>query len=290
MDWQQLGAVDPRALGAARAEAHWAAQVIAAVGETFLPPLPDTSHTAMSWDASHAALAGAALPGSEPFRVALRLRDLTLLRLGADGRATASQGLAGTTLADAMGWAAHAVGAHPRGTTTRALVHPGYALPEHPLGGNGRFAPQAEALAELERWFANGDRELRAFAARTPGAGPVLCWPHHFDLATLVVLEADASGNATRTLGAGLSPGDASIAEPYWYVNSWVAERAPRSDAGKLPALAAGEWWSGAWTGAVLRGSELVAAGTADAQRTMLRSYLASAVEATRRLLSPPSP
>ena len=287
MDWQEQGAVDPKALAGARSQAHWAAQAIAAAGETLLAHTPDTSHTAMSWDAPLSALAGLAIPGALPFRVALRVRDLALLLVDAGGREIAREALAGRTLEEADAWAARAIGLHTR---SRALVHPGYELPAHPLAAGGRFELQPDALAELARWFANADRELRAFAARTPGAGPVLCWPHHFDIATLVVLEVDAAGEATRTIGAGLSPGDESIGEPYWYVNHWDAARDAEGEPGKLPALAAGEWFTDGWTSALLRGSELVAAGPAAAQQAMLRAYLASAVEASMRLLTAPSP
>jgi hypothetical protein len=290
VEWQQLGSVDPMALALARTQAHWAAQVLSAAGETLLPHRKDTSHTAMRWDPALAALVGEALGDHDPCRVALRVHDLTLLLVDANGRAIARETLAGRTLAEARAWAASALDAHARGTGSLALVHPGYALPDHPLAVAGRFEVEPDALAELARWVANADRELRAFAARTPGAGPVLCWPHHFDLATLVVLRANAAGEATRTLGAGLSPGDESIAEPYWYVNSWDAQRDPVDGRERLPALAAGEWFRGAWTGAVLRGSELVAAGGASAQRATLQAWLASATRATRSLLSSPSP
>ena len=44
-----LGAVAPAQLARARDNAHWAAQLVAAIGETHLDALPDTSHTAMTW-------------------------------------------------------------------------------------------------------------------------------------------------------------------------------------------------------------------------------------------------
>jgi hypothetical protein len=285
MDWQELGAVAPAALGPARKQAHWAAQVISAVGETFLPHVLDTSHTAMAWDAGLAALAGSAIPGAGARRLALRVRDLTLLLVDAGGATASGQPLGGLTLAEACGWASQAVGAHMRSGRVRALVHPGYELPPHPLAGGGRFEVDPAPQAELARWYANADLELRAFAGRTPGAGGVLCWPHHFDIASLVVVETDAAGEATKTIGVGLSPGDGFVAEPYWYVN-----HGPEAEDPVLPALAAGEWFTDGWTGAVLRGSELVAAGGGPAQRSRLRAYLASAVAASRELLTSPSP
>jgi hypothetical protein len=281
VDWQELGAVEPAALSGARAQTHWAAQVISAAGETFLAHLPDTSHTAMAWDAGLAALAGAAIPGPDACRVAVRVRDLALLLVDADGKVAAETPLAGTTLADAYAWASQAVAAHTRGRLDRPLVHPGYELPPHALARGGRFAVDPAAQSELARWYADADGELRSFAARTPGAGPVLCWPHHFDLASLLAVETGAAGEATKTIGVGLSPGDEFVAEPYWYVN-----HGPEAEDPALPPLAAGEWFTEGWTGAILRGGELVGAGPAPAQQAKLRAFLRSAVAASRRLLA----
>jgi len=288
MAWQELGAVPPKELAGARVQAHWAAQVLSAAGETFVAHAEDTSHTAMQWDAALAALAGAELPGPERLRLALRVRDLALLLVDASRRPLASQPLAGRTLAEADAWAAGAVRAATSGRLDRALAHPDYELPPHALARRGRFEAAAPALAELARWYANADAELRELAARTSGAGAVLCWPHHFDLAALVAVETGLDGAAAKTIGIGLSPGDEFVAEPYWYVN-----HGPEAESPRLPPLAAGEWWTSGWIGAVLRGEELVAAGGGAAQQARLRAYLDSAVEASRRLLdgvTAPSP
>jgi hypothetical protein len=233
MPWQQLGEIAPTALVAARQHAHFAAQVISAAGETFLPHEPDTSHTAMVWDPLHAALAGRELPGAG-CRVALRVGDLSLLLLTGDGAIAAHTPLAGLTLPEAYRWTSDAVKSRSRGALARDLVHPGYELEAHPLAGGARFEIDP-GLPELSRWFANADHELRRVTSETPGAGEILCWPHHFDIATLVVLERDAAGDPLRTLGAGLSPGDEFASEPYWYVN-----HGPETERTDLPALAAG--------------------------------------------------
>jgi len=279
MEAERLGAVDPKALGAARAQAHWAAQVISAAGETFLPHTADTSHTAMTWDASLGALVGAFTPGPDAVRVALRVRDLHILLLDAAGSTQSEAPLAGRSLAEADLWTADALRAHTRGRLDHRVVHPGYELPRHPIADGGRFEPEPAGLAELARWYASADRELRELAKRTPGASAVLCWPHHFDIASLVVLATDPAGEATKSVGIGLSPGDDFIAEPYWYVNHGPAALRP-----VLPQLPAGEWFREEWTGAVLRGTELVAAGAAAAQRAHLRAFLDAAVEASRKL------
>jgi hypothetical protein len=278
LDWQRLGTPAPSRLRRAREQAHWAVQVIAAAGETFLRHVPDTSHTAMRWDAGREALVGQPIPGARPCRVALRMADLALLLLADGSAASAELSLAGRTLAEADRWAADAVERHTRGEHDRALVHPAYELPPHALAAAGRFECDA-GLPELARWYANADRVLRRLERETPGAGPVLCWPHHFDIATLITVESDGDGNATRTVGVGLSPGDDSIDEPYWYVN-----HGPETERAELPPIAAGEWFTTGWIAAVLRGDSLVAAGDAAAQEAQLRRYLASALAASREL------
>jgi hypothetical protein len=277
MAWRLLGGVAPSALSGARREAHWAAQLLSAAGETFVPHVPDTSHTAMSFDARRGALVGRELPGGA-CRVALRPSDLTLLLLARRG-AVAELALAGRTLAEAERWTSEAVKAHTRGALDRRLIRPDYALDPHPLGRGGRFE-QDPGLPELARWFANAAAELRRLARESPEAGEVLCWPHHFDIASLFDLEKDARGESLRSIGVGLSPGDDLVPEPYWYVN-----HDPVTARSELPELAAGGWLrEGDWVGAVLRGSELVAAGGAAAQQARLRRFLGSAIPASRGL------
>ncbi len=278
MGWQRLGQVAPRALRGAREQAHWAVQVIAAAGETFCAHEADTSHTSMAWDAALAGLVGQELPGEAACRIGVRMPDLSLCLVARNGAPRAELALAGRTLPEAYRWTAEAIRAATRGAEDRPLIHPGFELPEHALARGGRFS-RDPALAELARWYGNADTALRRFAEQTRGAGPVLCWPHHFDIGSLIELEAEPGGRAARTVGAGLSPGDASIDEPYLYVNHW-----PVTSRRTLPPLAAGEWIREKWLGAVLRGSQLVAAGDAAAQEGLMRGFFDAAVEASRAL------
>lgn len=274
-----LGSLPPTALISARQQLHQAAQVLAAAGESYLPPLPDTSHTAMTWDTGLGALVGFPLPGPRPCRIALRAADLTLLLLDEGGRARAELALPGRTRAEAEAWTSAQVKAHSGGELDRSLVHPGFELEPHPLAQGGRFRIEA-GLAELALWYSAADEELDRIARSTPGAGPVLCWPHHFDLATLIAVERDAGGDALRTIGVGLSPGDDFFDEPYWYVN-----HDPSAEADALPPLPAGGWTTEYWVGAVLRGSELVAAGGAEGQAQRQRDFLDAALAASQALV-----
>jgi hypothetical protein len=82
----------------------------------------------------------------------------------------------------------------------------------------------------------------------------VVCWPHHFDIATLVSLEEGSPANA-RSIGVGASPGDQYYDQPYFYISPW-----PRFDGEKLPdPPAPGRWHTEGFFGAVLTGEEILA-------------------------------
>ena len=272
--WRPLGAVAPSALVDARVALHHAAQVANAAAISLLPPQPDDSHTAFAWEAAPDALV--AQPVARGLRFALRVADLHLLALAEDGSA-AGFALDGRSQADALAWVRSRVSAAgsdgARVTMRRHYAIEG-AAPDaaHPwrLGDGG-------AYRELAAWYANAAALLADVTAGEPGAGPVRCWPHHFDLATLIVEPPDAADGARRTVGLGLSPGDGSYAEPYWYVGPYPY---PRTDA--LPALRTGRWHTQGWVGAALTGSDVVAAGDAAAQERCARAFVDEAVATVR--------
>ncbi len=281
MGWRSLGQVDPARLVEARENLHWAAQVLAAAGETHLPALEDTSHTALVWLDAHGALASAALGREGSCRLALRLADLTLLVVDSQGTLHGERSLAGLTLAEALREGAAMLGAFGDGTLDGPLERPTFELPDHPLGGSASLEVDPAALAELARWVANADLAVGSIAERAEGASPVLTWPHHFDHATLIAVETDATGAATKTIGIGCSPGDEAIPAPYYYVSHWPAEEvAPPGE------IEGGDTTTEGWTGAVLPGAELVSAGDAGAQQEALARFLETAVAASRTLLA----
>jgi hypothetical protein len=146
-------------------------------------------------------------------------------------------------------------------------------------GAGAAFCAHPEACAEVARWYANADRLLRAVQAANPEASPVRCWPHHFDLATLLTLDPAAAGpESARSIGIGLSPGDAARPGPYFYVTPWPYPQSPA-----LPALkGGGSWNTEGWLGAVLEARAL--AGSTE-QEGQVREFLTSAIAAARRLI-----
>ncbi len=276
-EWPELGAVPPASLVDARLELHWAAQLLAAFGQNFVEPRPDDSHRSLEWHGdgflSQPANAGPIL------RLGLRVADLRLAVLDEDLRVVSKTSLQGTTLDEAYDWTAEAVADAAEGPPPR-IQRPEYDMPEHAVSGGGRFAAGGSSeLAELRRWYQVAHRALTELVAGEPAASPVRCWPHHFDIATLMSFGAPPGGE-DRFVGVGMSPGDDYYPEPYWYVNHH-----PATAEAELPGLShGGRWHREDWTGSVLTGTDLVAGEGREEQANRLRGYLASAVGANRSL------
>lgn len=280
-EWETLGAVDPRELAGARLQLHWAAQAAAAVGKQLLPHRPDFGEQSFQWLGQHRALGQGLVEAGKPFRAALRPSSPALLILSGSDETVRELPLDGRTLDEMYEWMAGEVETLLGHPLEKPLERPG-ELPAHPFGTGAPFsAGDGKAFDELGRYFANLDRLLRRIEDRNPGASPVRCWPHHFDLATLIVLDPEADPEHARSIGVGLSPGDGTYPEPYLYVLPW-----PKSQGKALPELAGGgRWHTEGWTGAVLEANSFTAAGSNGAQAQRVEDFLNSAVAASRKLI-----
>ena len=280
--WQQLGQPPPAELADARVQLHWAAQIVAAAGLSFVEPQADDSHTSMVWLAGPGLLAGRLTSGQKPFQAALRLRDLTLLLLAETGEVIEEFVLAGRTLEDGYAWLASAVAKFTGGEPTAAIQRSVYELPTHPVAAGAPFALQPRAaFEELERWYANADLVLRAVQKTVPNASPVRCWPHHFDIATLLPLDAGDDPQSARSMGVGLAPGDDFYPEPYWYVSPW-----PHPKSYELtPLEGRGDWQTENAFMAALPASKLAVSRTAESQVSQVAAFLRSAIKACGGLL-----
>ena len=259
--WQRVGSVAPTQLAEARETLHHAAQLLALVGASYIPARADDSHTSMIWLDDREALATQVVDAARPFRVALRVVDLTMLMLDVASAEPAVFPLAGRTRDEAIAWLRARIGdAGGNAADLRTSLH--FSIADHPTDHGAQFVRHSDALVELGRWYANAAAVLDARREQTPAAGEVRCWPHHFDIATLVT----TTGGALQTIGTGMSPGDASYGEPYFYVAPY-----PRPPSA-LPPLAIGDWHTEDWFGAVLRGSEIVQLSETD-QRVLVSRF-----------------
>lgn len=270
LQWQPFEGVGPEELVGARDEAHWALQVISAVGYTHVQRAGDDSQSNVGWVDGMQILAGRRIEREPVSFLSLALAELTLSLHEPGGEVLEEFALAGRTLDDAYAWAAAAI-ARRHAEDPVELHRPEYDLPDHPIANGAPFGESSEgARAELARWFHNANLVLRDVHAATPRSTGPRVWPHHFDIGMLIPIDDDDSG---RSIGLGLSPGDGKIAEPYWYVNPYPAPE------GELPEPARGRRVVEGWTGLVLEAGSVRSVAEPEATS---RKFLSEAIRICR--------
>lgn len=278
-DWAALGSVAPGALREARVELHWAAQAIERVGKSLVREAPDHRHIALRWIPAHRALASAKV--GEGWRAALELAGARLFILDPWNEIAEDLALSGRSLGASSEWVrsrlAPRIGSDREWKDTRCED-----LPASRIGEGGAFSEPGEAHDELARWYAAAAPALGDVAAGDDPFGPVLCWPHHFDLATRADFEPDEDPVTARSVGVGFSPGDAVIRAPYFYVLPWPAPDRAALDGVELEG--GGSWETRGFTGARLDGADLLSLAP-DARADAARAFLDGGLRAAKDLL-----
>jgi len=280
-EWQLLNREMAGTLGAARLQAHWALQTVAAAGRALVEPQPDDSHTSATWIDHVRILAGGEMKGG--LHVGLQLPDLAVALLDVTGGMLDCFPLEGKTLAQAFAWLGEAIPKITGSALESKLAVPDYDLPPHPVGKGEPFhRVSPEQLEELGRWYANASLVWRAVREEYGEASPVRCWPHHFDIATLITFDRDEpDAEKARSIGCGMSSGDSGCEEPYFYINPW-----PPPDLSSVPPLAGGgRWHTEGWKGAMLRASDLESGADAAGQATQILTFAESALSMEKSLL-----
>jgi hypothetical protein len=260
-------------LADARQQLHHAAQFATAIGISYLPHAADDSHTNLEWLDEHRALASNIVRSDgAAVRLALRLPDLSLLLIR-NGDVSAAYDLRGKTIAEATDWLRpqlDSVGI--QGSRYSLARH--YEIRAHAVASGAMFSADEPHLEQLARWYGNAALLFEDVRNVNDGS-TVRCWPHHFDIATLITVREGT------TVGVGMEPGDVYYDEPYFYVNA-----SPQPSRESLPGTLGGDgtWHTEEWIGAVLPGSRLIADESEQEQQA--RSFLESAVRIVRSLVS----
>lgn len=237
------------ALNGARDMAHKAVQIVTKAARANLEAKPDDSHSNLGWNDKFGAFMSQPMPGGNgDLFVGLDIARLKLIVVQEDRLvsylelASASDIYAGKWLDDQLALS---------GLAATSPVSLPYDLPAS-AAGIKTFSTDGlkDDLRTLSAWFSLADAKLTEFAASqrqlSPGPSQVRCWPHHFDIATYVGLE-DGNAESARGIGVGMSPGDESYDQPYFYINPW-----PLLDASDLPDLPPpGHWHTQGFVGAI---------------------------------------
>jgi hypothetical protein len=258
-NWHAVKGVDRGALSEARLQAHYAVQWLARTARAYVTTRPGDHHTNLGWDEALEGFTTHALPRGTVLGLNISRLRLVL----SDGAGVAQSDaidLVGCRDAAIREWLRQHLGA--RGLNAAALDIPApYQMPDHPIGHGAPYGPAglAGALAELVAWYENATQILGEIRQRIVGRGidapPVRCWPHHFDLDSLIALGSQAD---ERTVGIGFCPGDDYYDQPYFYVSCH-----PPPAVAALPLLPpVGHWHTHHFTAAVAVADRIVA--TAD--------------------------
>jgi hypothetical protein len=262
-----------------RVQLHYAIQFMAATNMALATPQPDGSQVTIHWNLQISGFIGQLLAGDPPFYLALEPDTLTSLILNQQLQPLATLQLNGMTMAAALEW--HKTELAKLGVTTDAIKFLDYPedFPDHPLAQGAVFTVEDEdSRRTLAAYYAHTQPLLQAIVQSQTGASPIYIWPHHFDMATLITVSG--SGEDTQTIGVGLSPGDGSYDQPYWYVSPW-----PYPSADKLPELSLGHWHTEGWVAAILTAAEIGDPVLKQTQPT-LETFLSKAVSSCHALFA----
>lgn len=138
-----------------------------------------------------------------------------------------------------------------------------YELPASVMQNGAPFEKQdSEALVSLTDLYSSTSKTLQSIFSKIPAASEIRCWPHHYDLATLVAIVAHDDPEEAKSIGFGFSPGDGGFDEPYFYLTPW-----PYPAMDSLYSLTAPAFWNTeGWTGGVLKAGDL---NTTNAETTI---------------------
>lgn len=269
-NWRKLGLVAPVDLIDARNALHNAAQWPSRVARGALVAAEDDSHSNLGWNDSHGMLVSHEF-GSGRF-VGLSLANLTLNDLR-DGETHRQLDLTKHSKTEVTAWLEAAIDTAEFDSGALSAALP-YTVPDAVENADATAA-RSDALNELNNWFSNFAHILGDIATAESNASDVRCWPHHFDIATLITLAG--SGEDATTIGVGMSPGDEGYPEPYVYVTPW-----PYPEGDVLPDLPdIGHWHREGYVAAIAPASKIIS--VAD-QHDSVAEFLTVAIQACRNI------
>ncbi len=279
--WKSLGNISPRQLAPARLQTHRAVQWVTRAARASLEAASDDSHSSLGWDETLGGLVSYDIPTKAgSLQIGMRFSDLALT-IGDNGKVNETIPLHAATDKDAGERLASKLrDAGLRSDMTAPLP---YTLEDAPpdLVEPYNAEATAEGRIELSKWYSNAAAllehlhdELKEASDEHANISTVRCWPHHYDIAMLVMLD-DGDPETARSVGVGLSPGDTTYPFPYFYVNPW-----PYPSMKPLPAAPApGHWHTDGFMSIVMESPDIL---VADEQAVTVRGFLESAFRLAR--------
>ncbi|MEO9965448.1 MAG: hypothetical protein ABJF11_06660 [Reichenbachiella sp.] len=243
--------IDKNTLTQTRKSLHQAIQLVSAVPRNILPHDPTDGRSSLEWNSQLNSLQSLPVTNSNgEIRVGLTFETFALyITVNDDSKAALE--MSGRSVNEGLIWMKQELAKIDIASEAINLDLP-YEIEKYDY--SKALYVDTEALNALAELYQTTAEVLSDIVNKWEDAHDIRCWPHHFDLATLIPLETDQNKEITKSIGIGLSPGDDSINEPYLYVNIW-----PQVDSAMLQKhdLVVGEWNLEDWSGAILRYSSM---------------------------------
>jgi len=269
--WRRLDPLPFEEISKTRDFAHEAIQFLASTGISYAQKREDDSHTNCEWSRSLKAFVGNVFGEKNDICLGLNISEFKLLFLKENWTIFEEFNLSNKNLSDVLIWMKNnfeSKGLDPNQFT----LDKHYEIPVSTVYEGGIFLVENEqANQELSDYFSNADLVLRTFISKLPNATPVRCWPHHFDIATLLSIGQEN----LQSIGIGLSPGDSNNPEPYFYVTMWPY---PNIEEISFPEIKVGNWNYEGWVGASLMASEIIKKQGEKAQCEMVMEFIDKSV------------
>jgi hypothetical protein len=269
-------------LSNARIQLHYAIQPLAATSLALVKEQTDFSHMALQWDDRFGFITQG-INTAKSYRIALDPATLTLEFIGDNDQVISVFALGDRTLSEGFDWIRTVIkGLGGAAELITPISYPPDDFPDSDLARSDTFSLQFPT-SSLADYYASANQVLQALTESEPLASPVRIWPHHFDIATLISIPSEIN-REEKTIGVGLSPGDSSYTEPYWYVTPYPYPENREN----LPILAGnGFWHTSGWVGAVLTASQFASpTSSPNASIDQIKTFVNSAIAACKDLLS----
>ena len=277
--WRRLDPIPFDEIGKARAMVHEAIQLIASTGISYVQKRQDDSHTNCEWSRSLKSFVGNVFGEQNKICLGLNVSELKLILLKENWTIIEELNLNDKNLDDVLAWMKNNFESNGL-DFNKFTFDKHYEIPVNNVSSGGKFAIENKhAFQELSDYYANADLILRTYIGEMSNATPVRCWPHHFDIATLLNIGEEK----LQSFGIGMSPGDKSNNEPYFYVTMWPY---PNLEKDLLQELLIGKWNVEGWIGTSLTASEIIKKSDEQSQSEMVFNFFTNSVSAIKTLLN----
>ena len=245
----EIKKIPPKNLVEAREQLHQAVQLVAAFARSYSASMKDDQYASLSW--VDGGLQTILVNGELSIRCKLEFERFEIQFLNEVAATISSFALDNITELEALSKVKEFLTTHGFDITRFTLKLP-YEIPDY--SNEVKFKSLKEEYAVLRGYFDLASKLLTEVADENSNASDILCWPHHFDIATLITISDSGNPETASSIGVGLSPGDNHYSEPYFYISPW-----PHPDSYQdLPKLSIGHWHTENFFSAILTATEIL--------------------------------